>query len=233
MNSRSSECKRAVGAWQTRLVCAVGAPRSQERGRNNRARAEARFKTIHDVRQALTAQRRRVQQVELALARWAEPRGRQTDQADRARDRIAFEECQGAAIELEALLGRLPGGAARMCLERREAELERHAAGGERALSELRGDAFGVGAQRRLELLQVRAVDAVRFLGADRLGHPVGLDRPVVAPEGQVVERLAVLSEAPRQDLARRLLELTDSREAQLAERLCHDLAHAPETIDR
>src|SRR6185436_17288812 len=143
MNSRSSECKRAVGAWQTRLVCAVGSPRSQESGRDNRAVAEARFQPIHDVRQALTAQRRRVEQVELALARWPEPRGGQTDQADRARDRIALEECQGAAIELEAVLGRLPGGAARVRLERREAELERHAAGGEGALSELRGDPFG------------------------------------------------------------------------------------------
>src|SRR4029453_13938231 len=123
----------------------------------------------------------------LPLPGGREPRGGETDQADRARDRIALEEREGAAIELEAILGRLPGGAARVRLERGEPELERDTAGRERAFPQLGRDTLGVGAQRRPELFRIRAVDAERLFGADRLGHAVGLDRPIVPPESEVV----------------------------------------------
>src|SRR5262245_55322427 len=232
MNGCSSKCKRAVGAWQTRLARAVGSSPAQERRGNDRAVPETRPEPIDDVRQALAAQGRRVEEPELALPRGPEPRGRETNQADRARDWVTLEEREGAAIELEAILGRFAGGAPRVRLERGEAELERDAARGERALSQLRRDALGVGAQRRPELFRVGAVDAERLFRTDRLRHAVRLDRAIVTAERQVVESLAVLPEASRQELARSLLELTDGGEAEIAESPGHDLAHAPEALD-
>src|SRR5262249_60914239 len=106
---------------------------------------------------------------------------------DRARDGVSLEEREGAAIELEAVLGRFAGGAPRVRLERGEAELERDAACGERALSQLRRDALGVGAQRRPELFRVGAVETERLFRADRLGHAVRLDPGIVQAEHPVM----------------------------------------------
>ena len=87
-----------------------------------------------------------------------------------------------------------------MCLEGSQPQFERNAAGREPAFSQLGRDPLGMGPQRCLELLRLRAVHAERLLRPDGLGHTVRLNRTIVATEGELVEGLAVPAESPGQD---------------------------------
>ena len=120
-----------------------------------------------------------------------------------------------------------------MGLEGGEAELDGDAAGRVSPVPQLGRDALRVSPQRGPELLVIRAVGAERLLGADRLGRAERLDRPVVASVRQVVEPVAVLAEPLGEHGPRRLLQLADRREAELAQLLRHHAADAPEPLDR
>src|SRR5262249_10002913 len=121
--------------------------------------AEARGEPIDDGTEALTPQRRPIEERELALPRRPEARRGETDEPDGLGHRLAVQQRFGSPVEREAVLC----GVARMTPGERMkvgvAELQRYPGRCELLLAQLARDTLGVGAQGLAQTCRIATVD--------------------------------------------------------------------------
>src|SRR5206468_5529263 len=140
------------------------------------------------------------------------------DEADRLAHPLAFEQRRGATIDLEAILSRLTGEGARHRSKVGVAQLQGDARSGQMCRAKLAAHPLGLLAQGGGERVGIAAVDAERVLGAHRLGGREGLDRRIVAAEGELVQTLTVATESSDERRAWLRLELSNRGETQAAQ---------------
>src|SRR5918996_482701 len=187
--------------------------RADQPGGQNGGTAEASGGPIDGPGELLAADGGGIEQRQLTVPLRPEGGCRDADETDRLDQPLAGQQRGRPAIDLQSVLGRVAGVAARERAEVGPAQLERHPAGRQRLGAQLAGDALGLASQGLFQAGEIVAVALERLLGPDRLGWRERLDGPIVAAEREREQVGPVRAEPGGEHPRRQRLQLTDRRD--------------------